>query len=67
MSAIADKGVKMTIKLKRSKANFGIGHIVNLLNGAEVLSTLLQICYAAALTIISLAYVVWILKHQPEK
>ena len=25
---------------------FGIGHIINLLNGAEVISTLIQICYA---------------------
>lgn len=49
MSAKADKGVKMTFKLKSSKANFGIGHIVNLLNGAEVLSTILQICYAVAI------------------
>lgn len=32
-----------------SSITFGIGHIVNLLNGAEVLSTLLQICYATAL------------------
>ncbi len=28
---------------------FGIGHIVNLLNGAELLSTLLQMCYAVAM------------------
>lgn len=27
---------------------FGIGHIINLLNGAELIPTLLQICYAAA-------------------
>lgn len=32
-----------------SSLTFGIGHIVNLLNGAEVLGTLLQICYAVAL------------------
>lgn len=32
-----------------SSVTFGIGHIVNLLNGAEVLSTLLQICYACAI------------------
>ncbi|MBP3372449.1 MAG: CPBP family intramembrane metalloprotease [Clostridia bacterium] len=31
-----------------SSVTFGIGHIVNLLNGAEVLPTLLQICYACA-------------------
>lgn len=32
-----------------SSLTFGIGHIVNLLNGAEVVSTLLQICYAVAI------------------
>ena len=32
-----------------SSITFGIGHIVNLLNGAELLSTLLQICYAIAM------------------
>lgn len=31
-----------------SSLTFGIGHIVNLLNGAEVVSTLLQVCYAVA-------------------
>ncbi len=32
-----------------SSITFGIGHIVNLLNGAELFSTLLQICYAVAI------------------
>ncbi len=32
-----------------SSLTFGIGHIVNLLNGAEFLPTLLQICYAVAI------------------
>ena len=32
-----------------SSVTFGIGHIVNLLNGAEFLSTFLQICYAVAI------------------
>lgn len=32
-----------------SSITFGFGHIVNLLNGAELFSTLLQICYAAAI------------------
>ena len=32
-----------------SSLTFGIGHIVNLLNGAELLETMLQICYAAAI------------------
>lgn len=31
-----------------SSVTFGIGHIVNLLNGAEVVPTMLQICYAVA-------------------
>ena len=31
-----------------SSITFGVGHIVNLLNGAELLPTLLQVCYAAA-------------------
>ena len=31
-----------------SSLTFGIGHIINLLNGAEVLATLLQIVYATA-------------------
>ena len=32
-----------------SSITFGIGHIVNLLNGAELIPTLIQICYAVAL------------------
>ena len=28
---------------------FGIGHIINLLNGAELIPTLLQICYATTI------------------
>ncbi|MBD5461133.1 MAG: CPBP family intramembrane metalloprotease [Lachnospiraceae bacterium] len=32
-----------------SSLTFGIGHIVNLLNGAEILPTLLQVCYACAI------------------
>ena len=31
-----------------SSVTFGFGHIVNLLNGAELIPTLLQICYATA-------------------
>ncbi len=31
-----------------SALTFGVGHIVNLLNGADLLPTLLQICYATA-------------------
>ena len=32
-----------------SSITFGIGHIVNLLNGADLIPTLLQICYAIAI------------------
>lgn len=32
-----------------SSLTFGIGHIVNLLNGAELIPTLMQICYAVSL------------------
>lgn len=32
-----------------SAITFGIGHIVNLLNGADVIPTLLQICYATSI------------------
>lgn len=41
------------INLKRaiivSSITFGIGHIVNLLNGADLIPTLVQICYAIAI------------------
>ena len=32
-----------------SSLTFGLGHIVNLLNGAALLPTLLQLCYACAI------------------
>lgn len=32
-----------------SSVTFGFGHIINLLNGAPILGTLLQICYATAI------------------
>ena len=32
-----------------SSITFGVGHVVNLLNGAEVFLTLLQMCYATAI------------------
>lgn len=46
---------KMMEKEKTKKAiivsaiTFGIGHIVNLLNGADVIPTIIQICYAISL------------------
>lgn len=45
--AICKESLKRAVVI--SSITFGIGHIVNLLNGAEVLPTLLQICYATAL------------------
>lgn len=45
--ALCKENVKQAIVI--SSVTFGIGHIVNLLNGADVLSTLLQICYAVAI------------------
>lgn len=45
--ALCKKNVKQAIII--SSLTFGIGYIVNLLNGAEMLSLLLQICYAIAL------------------
>lgn len=45
--AICKSSVKKAILI--SSITFGIGHIVNLLNGADVLPTLLQICYAIAI------------------
>jgi len=45
--AICKSNVKQAILI--SSITFGIGHIVNLLNGADVLPTLLQICYASAI------------------
>lgn len=45
--AICKDGVKQAILI--ASVTFGIGHIVNLLDGAEMFSTLLQICYAVAI------------------
>ncbi|XCP85193.1 type II CAAX endopeptidase family protein [Roseburia hominis] len=45
--AICKTNVKQAILI--SSITFGIGHIVNLLNGADILPTLLQICYATAI------------------
>lgn len=45
--AICQNNVKSAVVV--SSVTFGIGHIVNLLNGADFLPTLLQICYAIAI------------------
>jgi membrane protease YdiL (CAAX protease family) len=44
-----------------SALTFGVGHIVNLLNGAELIPTLLQICYAA-----SIGYLFVIIFHKTK-
>jgi len=45
--ALCKSNIKQAILI--SSITFGIGHIVNLLNGADVFPTLLQICYAVAI------------------
>lgn len=42
-----------------SALTFGVGHIVNILNGAELIPTLLQICYA-----VSIGYLFVIIFHK---
>jgi len=44
-----------------SSITFGIGHIINLLNGADLIPTLLQICYA-----ISIGYLFVIIFYKSE-
>ena len=44
---MAKSNVKSAIIV--SALTFGIGHIVNLLNGAQLIPTLMQICYATAI------------------
>lgn len=45
--AMSKTSVKSAILV--SSLTFGMGHIVNLLNGRDVLETLLQLCYACAI------------------
>lgn len=45
--AMCKDNVKLAIFV--SSITFGLGHIVNLLNGRELIPTLLQICYATAI------------------
>lgn len=45
--ALCKDNVKQAIII--SSVTFGIGHIVNIFNGAEVVPTLFQICYAVAI------------------
>ncbi len=44
---MAKDNVKMAVIV--STFTFGIGHIINLFNGADIIPTLLQICYATAI------------------
>lgn len=46
-NAMKKDGIKSAVIV--SSLTFGIGHIINLLNGAAVAETLLQICYATAI------------------
>ena len=48
--ALRERGVRFAILI--SGATFGIGHIVNLFNGAQFLPTLLQVCYATAIGVL---------------
>ena len=48
--ALRERGVRFAILI--SGVTFGFGHIVNLLNGAEFLPTLLQVCYATAIGVL---------------
>lgn len=45
--AICKDNIKLAVFI--SSITFGMGHIVNLLNGEALIPTLLQICYAAAI------------------
>lgn len=45
--AMCKDNIKLAIFV--SSITFGLGHIVNLLNGRELIPTLLQICYATAI------------------
>lgn len=47
LRALQEQGARYAILI--SGLTFGLGHVVNLLGGAEFLPTLLQICYAAAI------------------
>ncbi len=46
-TAVREDNLKVAVLV--SSLTFGLGHIVNLLNGRELIPTLLQVCYATAL------------------
>ena len=45
--AMCKDNIKLAVFI--SSITFGMGHIVNLLNGKDLIATLLQICYASAI------------------
>lgn len=51
----------VNIAIVVSSVTFGIGHIINLFNGADVIGTLLQVCYA-----ISIGYLFVIIFHKSK-
>ena len=53
------QNLKMAIHI--SAITFGVGHILNLFNGADLIPTLMQICYA-----ISIGYLFVIIFHKSK-
>ncbi len=56
---MAKNNVKSAIIV--SAITFGVGHIVNLINGADLIPTLIQICYAT-----SIGYLFVIIFHKSK-
>lgn len=56
--ALQKDGIKIAVAV--SSLTFGMGHIVNLLSGENILATLMQVCYATA---IGFAFTVFFLKR----
>ena len=56
---MAKDGLKSAIIV--SSLTFGLGHIVNLLNGADFISTLMQVCYA-----VSIGYLFVVIFHKSK-
>ena len=56
---MAKQNVRLAIHI--SAITFGVGHIVNLLNGADLVPTLMQVCYA-----ISIGYLFVIIFHKSK-
>ena len=56
---MAKDGLKSAIIV--SSLTFGLGHIVNLLNGADFIPTLMQVCYA-----VSIGYLFVVIFHKSK-